>query len=251
MTLVKICGIKEIEHAIAATEAGASLIGFVFVPVRREVTPEVARTIVTTVRRHHERPPATVGLFVNESAEKINRIVAQVGLDLVQLHGDESPELAADIDVPVIKAIRLDTSQGSQDVQETVAEYAQICAGVLIDSHVPGHWGGTGVVGDWATVAKLAPDFPVILAGGLTADNVGEAIQTARPVAVDVSSGVETDGRKDIQKIERFIAEANAASATVVSRPSSQRLVRLIEKIRERPGSRSESISFHAQTGIK
>jgi phosphoribosylanthranilate isomerase len=246
MTLVKICGIQESEHGLAASQAGADLIGFVFVPVRREVKPNVAREILGRVRSESNHPPAGIGLFVNESAEEINRIVDEVGLDLVQLHGDESPELAAEIEVPVIKAIRLERDLDPQEVREIVESFLEHCHGVLIDSHVPGHWGGTGVVGDWNVVADLTRDFPVVLAGGLTAENVGDAIKSVRPAVVDVSSGVETDRRKDTAKIKQFVREAKAVDLEERTTVAAEPLVRLIEEIRH---SRATVVTTQDQSG--
>jgi phosphoribosylanthranilate isomerase len=212
MTLVKICGIKHEQHALEAARAGANLIGFVFVPVRREVMPDVAREIVSTVRSSCEQPPAAIGLFVNETADVINATVELVGLNFVQLHGDESPDLASQIDVPVIKAIRMKSVMQPDDLRATIETHLEYCDGVLIDSHVPGHWGGTGVVGDWTVVSQLARDYPIVLAGGLTPENVAEAIQTVRPAVVDVSSGVETDGEKDSTKVRSFIERAHSSA---------------------------------------
>jgi phosphoribosylanthranilate isomerase len=238
MTLIKICGIRETEHAMAASHAGADLIGFVFVPVRREVKPEVARDILSSVRQTVDIPPVGIGLFVNERAQTINRIADEVGLDLVQLHGDEAPELAAEIDVPVIKAIRLERDLAVSDVRRTIESYLEHCAGVLIDSHVPGHWGGTGVVGDWNVVSELARDYPIVLAGGLTPENVAEAINTVGPAIVDVSSGVETDGRKDSAKIARFITQARSVDREDGISSASQSLATMIKQIRYSRASR-------------
>lgn len=211
MTLVKICGIRELHHARVAAESGADMLGFVFVPVRREITPDAAARIITTVRQETERPPAAVGLFVNESAARINRVVAQVGLDLVQLSGDEPPELAREIDVPVIKAVRLPAGTSLDEARRKIQAHLEYSAAVLLDSHVDGHWGGTGVVGDWDVAATLAVEFPVVLAGGLAPEIVARAIEQVNPAMVDVSSGVETDGQKEPDKIREFISAARSA----------------------------------------
>lgn len=212
MTLVKICGIRTREHALIASESGADLIGCVFVPVRREVKSDVAAGIISAVRREAHRPPAAVGLFVNESAGAINRIVEQVGLDLVQLSGEEPPELASGIGVPVIKAVRLAVGTPLDEARRRISEHLEHSAAVLLDSQVDGHWGGTGVVGDWAAAARLAEEFPVVLAGGLNPENVAAAIEQVNPAVVDVSSGVETSGQKDPDKIRRFLGAAGARS---------------------------------------
>jgi phosphoribosylanthranilate isomerase len=232
MTLVKICGIQEREHALAAANAGASLIGFVFVPVRRQISPERACEIAAEVRSSTGRPPAVVGLFVNESADTINAVVRSVGLDFVQLHGDEEPAFADEIDAPVIKAMRIEANLSRQDVRQRVSECLNHCPGVLLDSHVPGQWGGTGVKGDWELAAAMAADFPIVLAGGLTPENVSAAVEMVRPAVVDVSSGVETEGRKDLEKISSFINAAREAFRNQPVPDAAQSLHELIETVR-------------------
>jgi phosphoribosylanthranilate isomerase len=232
--LIKICGIREYEHAEVAAEAGANLIGFVFVPVRREVSPDAAKQIIEQVRKTIELPPAAVGLFVNETAEHINRIAGQVGLDLVQLSGDEPPEMAAEIEVPVIKAIRVQQGTSIDDVRALIQRYLECSAAVLIDSHVAGQWGGTGMVGDWNSAARLASEFPVVLAGGLNGNNVAEAIDRVKPAGVDVSSGVETEGRKDAGKIRQFISASMAGQTEIESTSNTYSFVELITDIQEK-----------------
>jgi phosphoribosylanthranilate isomerase len=242
MSLVKICGIRHQEAAEAAASNGASLIGFVFVPVRRQVAPEAARSIINQIRYDNERPPAAIGLFVNEEPETINQTVELAGLDLVQLHGDEPPEMAREIDVPVIKALRLGDSVDRKGLMRTIESFLEHCAGILIDSHVPGQWGGTGVVGDWELAADLASQYPVILAGGLNPANVGAAIEAVRPAIVDVSSGVETDGTKDSNKIAAFLSRAAAYSDESSTHHAGQPLIELIDRIRDRHAERTSGI---------
>ncbi len=237
MTLAKICGIRDLNAAQTAAAHGASLIGFVFVPVRREVNRDTAREILAQIRASHSRPPAAVGLFVNESAETINETIHHVGLDLVQLHGDEPPELARQINVPVIKALRLEPGTDRDTVKSTVQRYLETCPAVHLDSHVPGQWGGTGVVGDWELAAELASQYPVILAGGLDPENISEAIQKVRPSVVDVSSGVETEGDKDTEKIVRFLSHATCSSPDTPESDPGRSLIALIDSIRDRHSS--------------
>jgi phosphoribosylanthranilate isomerase len=237
MSSVKICGIRNLSAADVAARNGASLIGFVFVPVRREVSRATAAQIIAQIRADYELPPAAVGLFVNETAETINATIHEAGLDLVQLHGDEPPELAAQIDVPVIKALRLEAGADRDVVKATVERYLETCPGVHLDSHVAGQWGGTGVVGDWELAAELAGQYPVILAGGLDPENVSSAVQAVRPAVVDVSSGVETEGEKDIDKIAAFLNEASQASQQIDIHASAGPLRMLIDSIRNRRSS--------------
>ena len=199
--IVKICGLRTVEHALVAAAAGADLLGLVFAPSRRQVTLSEAATIASAVQRLPTPRPRLVGLFVHEQPERIDAIAQQIGLDLVQLSGDEPVSDAAVITVPIIKAIRMDGSQHETDwLQQPVT--------FLVDAHVPGSYGGTGVRADWARAALLAQQRPLLLAGGLNAENVAAAIVAVRPLGVDVSSGVERDGRKDTLLIEAFIAAA-------------------------------------------
>ncbi|HLN11851.1 MAG TPA: phosphoribosylanthranilate isomerase [bacterium] len=197
MVRVKICGIRRPEDAHAAVAAGASAIGLNFWrPGRRYVPPEVARAIARAL------PPfvSKVGVFADEDADVIQKIADLCGLDLLQLHGAESPEFCLGFDRPVIKGIKM-RDEGSLRQLERYR-----VAAFLLDTHVPGEMGGTGRVFDWTLAARAASAGPVILSGGLTVENVTDAIRAARPYAVDVASGVETDGAKDPAKIRAFVA---------------------------------------------
>lgn len=232
--LVKICGLRTAEHALAATAAGADLLGLVFAPSRRQIAPEQAAAITAAVRAAPGPPPLLVGLFVNAEPARVNAVAAQVGLDLVQLSGDEPVEHADLIAHPIMKAIRMDGSpteaawlsrfdqrpktrdEGRPRLAQPGGSAQALVIGpsslvFLVDAHVPGSYGGTGEVADWARAADLAARAPVMLAGGLTATNVAAAIARVRPLGVDVSSGVETAGVKDPLKIEAFIGAARAA----------------------------------------
>ncbi|MCL6609913.1 MAG: phosphoribosylanthranilate isomerase [Peptococcaceae bacterium] len=193
---VKICGICDLETALRAVEAGADALGFVFAPGRRRVGPEQARQIAASL------PPfvSRVGVFVNPSLEEVNDIAGYAGLDTIQLHGDEPPEFCSALGCRyrVVKSFAVAEKSDLQAVgRYRVNAY-------LLDARVPGFRGGTGRTFDW----RLAENFragPLILAGGLNRDNVQEAVKIARPFAVDVSSGVETNGRKDYDKIREFV----------------------------------------------
>jgi phosphoribosylanthranilate isomerase len=225
--LIKICGLRQPEHALAAIAAGADLIGLVFAPSRRQISLEEAAMIVRAVRSHGYGEVAWVGLFVNATAATINEAIRVVGLDLVQLSGDEWPALAEQLSRPAIAAIRMDGSdreaawlswaQQKETENERSAQFTPSPAHrdihfprLLIDAHVAGSYGGTGTRADWARAAELAQRYGILLAGGLNPDNVAAAIQTVQPQGVDVSSGVETDGVKDIAKIEAFIGAARS-----------------------------------------
>ena len=208
---VKICGIRTPETALAAAEAGADLIGLMFAPSKRQIDLPTARRIVDAVRALPEGQLVTiVGVFVDETPERMADIAEQAGLDWVQLSGHEPVEAVAALDLPAVKAVRFD---GHPSEQSWLAE-PETCdvLPVLVDAHSPGSFGGTGVLGDWAAAGRLAASRPVLLAGGLNPDNVQQAIAAVRPWGVDVSSGVETDGVKDPAKIRLFIQAAKRAS---------------------------------------
>jgi len=200
----KICGITRVEDALAAVEAGADAIGLVFYAKSpRAVTVQQARSIINAM------PPfvTTVGLFVDASRCELGEILDAVPLDLLQFHGDESPENCEGYHRPYIKALRV---KPGDDIAAQVVLYKN-ASGVLLDTYVPGIPGGTGEAFDWALVPE-GLSKPIILAGGLTAENVAQAIARVRPYAVDVSGGVEAaKGIKDAQKIRAFMQAVRAA----------------------------------------
>lgn len=199
----KICGITRIEDALLAADAGADAIGLVFYARSpRAVEVQQARAIIATL------PPfvTTVGLFVNASRDELNEILEAVPLDLLQFHGDETADDCAGYHRPYIKALRV---RPGEDIKARCAEFPQ-AAGILLDTFVPGVPGGTGETFDWSLVPEN-PGCPIILAGGLTAENVAAAIRQVRPWAVDVSGGVEASkGVKDAAKVRAFVAAVRA-----------------------------------------
>ena len=200
----KICGITRIEDALAAVEAGADAIGFVFYPKSpRAVTAQQAKAIIAAL------PPfiSTVGLFVNASACELNETLDAVPLDLLQFHGDETPEQCEGYHRPFIKALRV---KAGDDIAAACKQYSK-ASGILLDTYVEGVPGGTGETFDWALIPKELSK-PIILAGGLTSANVSQAIAQVRPYAVDVSGGVEkSKGIKDHDKIRAFMSAVHAA----------------------------------------
>jgi phosphoribosylanthranilate isomerase len=204
-TRVKICGITRIEDAIAAAQAGADAIGFVFDSNSpRYVSSDQALKISRAI------PPyvTTVGLFVDASPDKIEAILKRVPLDLLQFHGNETPDQCRRYHRPYIKAIPM---EARVNLHEKIRLYGD-ASGLLLDTHAMQVAGGSGQTFDWG---RVPPDLnkPLILAGGLTPENVGEAIRRVRPYAVDVSSGVElTRGVKDAGKIADFLAAVGKTS---------------------------------------
>jgi phosphoribosylanthranilate isomerase len=192
--IVKICGITRLEDAEAAVACGANALGFVFWPRSpRQVDPQQAQAIVAAL------PPfvTPVGVFVDQPAEDVNAISSLVRLGAVQLHGSESPDYARSLERPVVKAIAV----GTTETAAVDAWPANVI--VLLDVHDPIRRGGTGQIVDWTAAAEIARRRRTILAGGLTADNVVEAISRVRPYGIDVSSGVEASpGIKDHERLK-------------------------------------------------
>ena len=208
MVRVKICGLMEVEHAIKAGKAGADFIGMVFAESKRQVTPERAAQLVKSVRDINPRPEA-VGVFRNAPAEEVNRIARECRLDRVQLAGQETPEYCRDIMFPIIKVVHVSSNAKADSILAQVQKWYEIMQGqkffCLLDTVVDGRYGGTGVTFDWNIAKTAAARFPIMVAGGLTPENVAELVREVKPWGVDVASGVETNGRKDPAKIEAFI----------------------------------------------
>jgi phosphoribosylanthranilate isomerase len=208
MTVVKICGITTLEDAQAAVQAGADLLGFVFHPPSpRYVHPERVREIVDQMPA---RPRlGLVGVFVDREARAVAQILDDCRLDHAQLHGAEPVETVRTLiegGFGVIKAFRVRDRASLAEINRYQT------AAYLLDSYVPGELGGTGHRFDWGLVGQAKGHGPIILAGGLTPDNVKEAISVARPWGVDVSSGVEAaPGRKDHGKLRRFVTAAKSS----------------------------------------
>lgn len=197
---VKICGLKQVEHAITAIESGADYLGFVFAQSPRQVTVDAAASII------RQLPPDVikVGVFVDEKVETVNRIISYCGLDMVQLHGMEPPEYCDKVRRPVIKAFRVKDAGIFDDIKS----YRGKTEAFLLDTYVSGQTGGTGKTFDWKLAIEAGPLGKIILAGGLNPENVRVAVETVKPFAVDVSGGVETKGIKDSEKIMKFIKQA-------------------------------------------
>ena len=210
-TRVKICGIAQPEDALTAVDAGADSIGLVFYrPSPRSIGIEAASNIVQSM-------PAFVsctGLFVNAGADEIRTVLAEVPLQLLQFHGDETPEFCGQFGLPYIKALRAGREEGGlngESLRMAIDLYAKAC-GILLDTYQKAVPGGTGEQFDWDLIPKTSRR--IILAGGLNPANVADAIAAVNPYAVDVSGGVEsTPGKKDADRIRAFLKAVNLASA--------------------------------------
>tara|TARA_B100000809_G_C15091022_1_gene513199 strand:- start:66 stop:698 length:633 start_codon:yes stop_codon:yes gene_type:complete len=193
---VKICGITSFNDAIMAANYGASALGFIFYEKSpRYINPEILKTWISNVPSSVKK----VGVFVNKDVDKVNKIAEELNLDMVQLHGDESPEYCNQMIKPVIKVFRVNNKFDS-----IMLNNYQV-ATFLFDTYNKENHGGTGESFDWQSILQLNTEIPVILSGGLNADNVLEGIEVVKPSAVDVNSGVEAaPGKKDEEKIKNL-----------------------------------------------
>ncbi|MCY4617719.1 MAG: phosphoribosylanthranilate isomerase [Chloroflexi bacterium] len=221
MTFVKICSVRAVEHAVWARESGADLVGMIFADaprridikvaraVRRELGPrvEILESSTATVERERQASgqPLLVGVFARQSVDDIERVLDRVDLDLVQLSGGEHPALASRICRAVVRAVHVADGMDADAVRREIDRAPNTVT--MLDAKSK-QGGGTGQKIDWSVAAELAAKRPFVLAGGLNPENVKDAVRSVRPWAVDVSSGVETDGVKDRDKIRAFIAAA-------------------------------------------
>ena len=207
MTKIKICGIKTLDDALAAIDLGADLIGFNFYPKGpRYVEVGMCRNIMSKVRNIGR--VTCVGVFVNASAGEIHATMDTCGLSLAQLHGDETVEFMESLQEKSFKAIRL-SADSDTDLRK-ITDFAESRKGIapvlLIDALVKGVYGGSGVTADWDGAAELTKKYPLLLAGGLTPENVAEAVGRVKPWGVDVASGVESaPGKKDPSRMKAFV----------------------------------------------
>lgn len=213
MTKIKICGLSDFGTSLAAIQSGADFIGMVFAPSHRQIPMEEAVHLLRSI--HNLKPrPVIAGVFVNRVATGVNRVAELCGLDWVQLSGTETWEYCKQIERPIIKAIHI-SGQKSEEVMADIEKGHQILGTreliYLLDTASKEAYGGTGQTFDWQVAKEVAARFPVMIAGGLTPDNVGQLIEEVQPWGVDVSSGVETNGLKDIAKINAFIQAVRQA----------------------------------------
>ena len=240
MTLVKICGVRDPETALAAAEAGADFVGMVFAESKRQVTPRECYDVVEALKAKRTQGreadfdgpergdvsarswfgvwadaieqsatrwrPLIVGVFADMDADEVNDIAEAAGLDLVQLSGGETQGYIERIERPVLRAIHVGETDTASDVFEAIT--AGSAAGLLLDTASKWARGGTGEAFDWDVAAEVARRTPFLLAGGLTPENVAAAVEQVEPWGVDVSSGVETGGKKDIEKVRAFVRAA-------------------------------------------
>ena len=199
MTKIKICGIKTLKDALAAIEAGADYLGFNFYPKSVRFIEKSACAEITSVLKCEHQQIKLVGVFVNSFVEEIKDILQTCQLDLAQLHGDETPETFAQLTPNAFRAFR-GIPESNVGYERNEAPF------MLIDAAVKGVYGGSGVTADWTAATQLAKKYPLLLAGGLTPENVADAVRQVQPWGVDVASGVESaPGEKDAGKMLEFV----------------------------------------------
>ena len=217
MTLFKICGLRDPNSALVAAESGASFLGFAFVEgVRRQLLPERGAEVISEYRKiAGSDGPKLIGLFANQPADFIDSVAELCGLDYAQLCGDEPPDFWNGLSIPVIRQVKVRDDLDKPDAVALALRDVEMALGAghlaMLDKHVAGALGGTGFSFDWEVAREIARDHKVLLAGGLTPENVAQAIRVAQPWGVDVSSGVETNGQKDPAKIRTFAAAVGTA----------------------------------------
>ncbi len=210
MTQVKICGITNQEDALAAAQCGSAALGFIFYPPSpRYIKPEDAKIIIGSLPDKLVK----IGVFVNEKPQEIKRVMEYCALDMIQLHGDESPEYCRQFPAAVIiKAIEL---KNNDDVIRTL-DYD--VAAILVDNRHAGLYGGTGKKSNWDLACRIKDKKPLILSGGLNADNIAEALKSVAPAALDINSGVEkSPGIKDHKKLAQIFDIIRTADTTPVN----------------------------------
>ena len=201
---VKICGITRAEDALSAVEAGADAVGFNFYSgSKRFISPGAAAAVAAKLQGRTTK----VGVFVNPTADEVRAVLREVALDVLQFSGEEEPSLLADFSVPIFKTIHVHGASSLERMNEYTA------SAFLLDSFVPGEFGGTGASFEWRLARDAGTRGKIIIAGGLTPENVDQAVRAAAPYGVDVSSGVELrPGIKDPKKVEQFILRARRAA---------------------------------------
>jgi phosphoribosylanthranilate isomerase len=200
-TKVKICGLTTLEDARFASGALADYLGFIFYPDSpRYVDPAKAGAIINWLEG-----PKKVGVFVNQPLDDVNSIAKTTGVDLVQLHGNESPEYCGLVEKPVIKVFHITKNKSAGELKAEIEPYMNVTEYFLFDTKTDGLWGGTGKTFDWNILNDIKEEKPFFLSGGLNLNNVGYAIKMVQPTAVDLSSGLEeSPGLKDFDKVEQF-----------------------------------------------
>ncbi|MQG87757.1 MAG: phosphoribosylanthranilate isomerase [SAR202 cluster bacterium] len=213
-TKIKICGLQDANSTIVAADAGADFLGFNFVlNSKRRVNPEQCIGIIDEYRekKNPDRNPYVVGLFRNQAVGFVNDISQSIGLDYIQLCGNEDQEYLSKIKLPIFKQVWVKPNMSTTDVDLLVSPFLDNGYGIVLDSYSKGSLGGSGKTFDWNSAVGIANRKNILLAGGLKPENVQSAIDKLAPWGVDVASGVETDGMKDPKRIRAFVKAVNNA----------------------------------------
>lgn len=198
---LKICGITNLEDARFCAGAGADYLGF----IQHEDSPRYVAPAQVAKINEWIHGPKPVGVFVNTPPDDVNRLADDAGFELVQLHGTEPPEDCAQIERPIMKAMRVVHDASAEQLRQAMKPYRDHVDYFLLDTHDTNLWGGTGESFNWRIARDLSSEFPLFLAGGISADNVEEAVQTMQPLGVDLSSSIESaPGQKNFAKMEQF-----------------------------------------------
>ena len=219
-TKIKICGLSKLEDALASATAGADFLGIIFEPnSRRCLDIEAAKKLVESFStKWRQEKPKWVGVFANQPLDEINNLLTYCNMDIAQLSGHESPEYCLQVVRPVIKVIHVRTDTPLREtlweVKRSITEYYGNGHACMLDTFKEGVLGGTGQTFDWEVASALSNAYYFLLAGGLSPENVAEAIEEVKPWGIDVSSGVETNGQKDPAKIAQFIDQVRHADQT-------------------------------------
>lgn len=206
MLKIKICGISNLEDALLAADLGANALGFIFASSPRQISKNTVSQITKRL------PPfvTRVGVFVNESSKIVNETAFECGLDVVQLHGEESPEYCAQMLCRVIKSLRISENQKIDELNLQLIKYEPFVSAFLFDTYSPEKHGGTGKTFDWSILQNISTHRPIIISGGLTPENIPELLKMFSPYAIDVNSGVESSpGKKDSEKLKSIIKLSN------------------------------------------
>lgn len=209
---IKICGITDLADARFVAGAQADYMGFIFYQKSpRYIEPGQAGAMINWIEG-----PGHVGVFVNQPLDDVNRVARQVGVDIVQLHGDESPEYCSLVEKPIIKAVHVHDESTAQSLQKEIKSYRPLVDYILFDTASEQQRGGTGQVFDWNVLDELELEVPFFLSGGLNAENIQAALQAVQPYGADVCSGLEhKPGRKDFDEVERFMSQFRTIPSTL------------------------------------
>ena len=219
MCLVKICALTNVVDATAALDAGADFLGVIFAPKSKRVVSIASAKEIALLVQSRQSPislpvldvvyhrPILVGVFQNQTVDEVNRIATEVGLDFIQLHGDESPDMPTLLQKPVIRALGVNADSRMEDVWKEIERFRPFVSAILLDTKTSSAFGGAGQAFDWNIARNVSKLMPVIVAGGLNPENVAYCVGLVTPFAVDVASGVESEiiGKKDHRKMQEFV----------------------------------------------